>query len=42
MGFPDLRIISIEHPLGGIEPEEVLRKVPDAAAAVSDLMGANR
>lgn len=39
MGYPDLRIIVIEHPLGGIEPDEVLAKVPDAAASVSRLMG---
>jgi len=39
MGYPDLRIVVIEHPLGGIEPDEVLAKVPDAAAAVSSLMG---
>lgn len=39
MGFPGLRIITIQHPLGGIDPEEVLAKVPDAASAVSMLMG---
>jgi hypothetical protein len=41
MGFPDLRIITIEHPLGGIDPEEVLKKVPDAASSVGSLMGAD-
>jgi len=39
MGFPDLRIIVIDHPLGGIEPEEVLAKVAGAATSVSELMG---
>lgn len=38
MGFPELRIITIQHPLGGISPEEVLQKVPDASTAVSELM----
>lgn len=41
MGFPDLRIIVIQHPLGGIDPSEVLAKVPDAATQVSTLMGAD-
>lgn len=40
MGFPDLRIITIQHPLGGIDPAEVLAKVPDAAGQVSKLMDA--
>lgn len=40
MGFPDLRIIVIPHPLGGIDPAEVIAKVPEAAAQVSKLMGA--
>ena len=41
MGYPDLRIVVIQHPLGGIEPAEVLAKVPDAAASVGKLMGVN-
>ena len=40
MGFPDLRLIAIEHPLGGIEPDEVMAKVPGAAGQVGTLMGA--
>ena len=39
MGYPDLRIVGIQHPLGGIDPDEVLANVPGAAAAVSSLMG---
>lgn len=41
MGFPDLRIITIEHPLGGIEPAEVLEKVTGAAGQVSQIMDAD-
>jgi len=39
MGFPDLRMIVIPHPLGGIPPEEVLAKVPAAADAVGERFG---
>ena len=39
MGYPALRLIVIPHPLGGIPPEEVLAKVPDAVSAVTGLMG---
>ncbi len=39
MGHPDLHIITIQHPLGGIEPDEVLLKVPGAVADVSSSMG---
>jgi len=41
MGFPDLRILVIQHPLGGIPPEEVLQKIPDAVDEVSELLGMN-
>lgn len=41
MGFPDLRILVVQHPLGGIPPEEVLQKIPDAVAGVSELLGMN-
>ena len=39
MGYPDLRILVIQHPLGGIPPEEVLQKVPGAVSDVTQLMG---
>ena len=37
MGVPDLRIVTIPHPLGGIPPEEALAKVEGAAATVVQL-----
>lgn len=36
MGHPDLLVITVEHPLGGIEPDDVLRKADIAAAAIID------
>jgi hypothetical protein len=30
MGFPDLRIVVVPHPLGGIPAEEALKKAPEA------------
>ena len=41
MGYPDLRILVIQHPLGGIPPEEVMQKVPGAVAIVSQIAGVN-
>ncbi len=34
MGHPDLPVITVEHPLGGIEPDEVRRKARVAADAI--------
>lgn len=34
MGHPDLEVIVVSHPLGGIEPEEVRAKAAVAAQAV--------
>lgn len=41
MGYPDLRILVIQHPLGGIPPEDVLQKVPGAVETVSQIAGVN-
>lgn len=35
MGYPDLRIIVVPHPLGGIPQDLVLEKVPEAVEAVA-------
>ena len=39
MGYPDLRIIVIQHPLGGIPVEEVMQKIPGAVSDVSQFIG---
>ena len=36
MGYPDLRIILIDHPLGGTKPDEALAKVEGANARLVD------
>ena len=38
MGFSDLRVITIEHPLGGVPAEQALEKADRAAGAVSALI----
>lgn len=38
MGFPDLRIFTITHPLGGVPEEQALAKVEGAAAAVAGML----
>ena len=38
MGFADLRLLMIEHPLGGVPPEQALEKAEGAAAAVSAMI----
>jgi hypothetical protein len=38
MGHPDLTVVVVEHPLGGIEPEEVMEKAKVAADAVVALL----
>ena len=40
MGHPDLAVVIVEHPLGGIEPEEVRAKAAVAAAAIVERFGA--
>ena len=40
MGHPDLAVVVVPHPLGGIEPDEVLAKVEAAARAVVDVVAA--
>jgi hypothetical protein len=37
MGYPDLRIVTIPHPLGGIAPADAVAKADDAAATVARL-----
>ncbi len=38
MGFADLRIITIEHPLGGVRAEQALDKAEGAAETVSAMI----
>jgi hypothetical protein len=38
MGMPDLAVVVVDHPLGGIEPDEVRRKARGALAAVVELL----
>ncbi len=40
MGHPDLAVVLVEHPLGGIEPDEVRRKAEVAAKAIVDRLQA--
>jgi hypothetical protein len=42
MGMPDLAVAVIDHPLGGIEPDEVRKKAEGAVAAVLGLLGERR
>lgn len=37
--MPDLAVVVIGHPLGGIEPTEVRLKAQGAVAAVVELLG---
>ena len=38
MGFPELRVMTIEHPLGGVPAEQALEKADAAASAVSAMI----
>ncbi|GMU80047.1 MAG: hypothetical protein AMXMBFR46_28350 [Acidimicrobiia bacterium] len=40
MGHPDLAVVIVEHPLGGIDPEEVKQKARVAARAIVERFGA--
>ena len=40
--MPDLAVVVIDHPLGGIEPDEVHKKAEGAVAAVVELLGERR
>lgn len=40
MGHPDLAVVLVEHPLGGIEPDEVRAKAIIAANAIIERLGA--
>jgi hypothetical protein len=39
MGCPDLNVVVVEHPLGGIDPAEVREKAAVAAALVAERLG---
>jgi hypothetical protein len=39
MGMPSLAVAVIDHPLGGIDPDEVLKKAQGAIPAVLELLG---
>jgi hypothetical protein len=39
MGHPDLTVVVVEHPLGGIEPDEVRARAAVAAAAIVERFG---
>ena len=38
MGMPELAVVTIEHPLGGIEPDEVRAKAALAVGKVIELL----
>ncbi len=38
MGFPNLRIFTITHPLGGVSEDLALAKVEGAAASVAGIL----
>ena len=38
-GMPEARIVVIEHPLGGTEPDEIVRRAAAAGDAVLALVG---
>lgn len=40
MGLPDLRIVVIPAPLGGISPDEALTKVQAALETVAEMFNA--
>jgi hypothetical protein len=42
LGMPDLPLIVIEHPLGGLRPDEVAGRVRQAAERLGALIGAAR
>jgi hypothetical protein len=37
-GLPDLRMIEVEHPLGGIEPDELHDRIARATELARDLL----
>lgn len=39
MGHPDLPVVIVEHPLGGIDPDEVREKARVAARAIVERFG---
>jgi hypothetical protein len=39
MGRPDLRVVLVPHPIGGIPAEEAAAKAPAAAQAIPALFG---
>ncbi len=48
LGLPDLRIVSVAHPIGGVEPDEIRRRADGVVDEVLTLLtstgptGANR
>jgi hypothetical protein len=38
-GMPDPRVVVIEHPLGGTDPDEIIRRAGAARSKVLDLVG---
>ncbi len=42
MGHPDLAIVLVEHPLGGIETDEVREKAQVAATLIVERLEAKR
>ena len=39
MGYPDLRLVSVPHPLRGLVAEVVVEKVPDALGVIEGYFG---
>jgi hypothetical protein len=42
MGHPDLAVVLVEHPLGGIDPDEVREKAEVAMKLIVDQLQAKR
>lgn len=36
LGLPDLRVVSVEHPIGGVDPDEIRRR---ADGVVDEVLG---
>ena len=38
MGYPNLRIVTIQHPLGGMPADEAILKAQDAANSIKEMI----
>ena len=42
LGLPDLRVVSVAHPIGGVDPDEVRRRADGAVDEVLGLLTGSR